>query len=56
MALSCPIPGNPGFYYHAGIVSWGIACNKENVPGVYIDVQKYLPWIQKHMADKGFTL
>ncbi|XP_076346888.1 uncharacterized protein LOC143245020 [Tachypleus tridentatus] len=34
-----------GTYGLAGLVSWGIDCGKPEVPGVYINVQKYLAWI-----------
>ncbi|CAL1298490.1 unnamed protein product [Larinioides sclopetarius] len=35
-------------YALAGMVSWGIDCGTEGVPGVYIKVQKYLDWISKN--------
>jgi Trypsin len=40
--LVCQVAGR---WYVSGLVSWGIGCASE-VPGVYINVFKYIPWIQ----------
>lgn len=32
-------------YTVAGLVSWGIDCGKADVPGVYINLKKYIDWI-----------
>lgn len=34
-----------GSYVLAGIVSWGLSCYENNVPGAYVDVAKFVPWI-----------
>lgn len=35
-----------GERYLVGITSWGVGCANRNYPGVYVNVQRYVPWIQ----------
>ena len=32
-------------YVQVGIISWGIACGKKNIPGIYANVPNALPFI-----------
>ena len=40
----CPMDG--GHFVQAGIVSWGIDCGKNGVPGGYINLSSYVCWIK----------
>lgn len=34
-----------GKWYLAGLVAWGISCGDSNVPGVYMNITNYIPWM-----------
>ncbi|KAA0717241.1 Transmembrane protease serine 13 [Triplophysa tibetana] len=36
-------------WYLTGVTSWGIGCGKQNFPGVYAKVERFLPWIHSRM-------
>ncbi|XP_053694080.1 phenoloxidase-activating factor 2-like isoform X2 [Sabethes cyaneus] len=40
--LVCPLGGQ---FFVVGLVAWGIGCGTSNIPGVYVNVAAYLPWI-----------
>ncbi|XP_011190228.2 phenoloxidase-activating factor 2 [Zeugodacus cucurbitae] len=51
--LSCPDPNNPERYIQAGVVSWGVECGVENVPGVYANVAYLRDWIIGKLVTRG---
>merc|ERR1712215_230754 len=43
--LVCPSQSRPGQYVQAGIVSWGLGCGQDGIPGVYADVDTAMCWV-----------
>ncbi|XP_037083400.1 phenoloxidase-activating factor 2-like [Pollicipes pollicipes] len=54
--LACRDPRDPDRYIQLGVVSWGIGCGTEGVPGVYADVAQQVRWIREQAAAAGLTL
>ncbi|XP_058821228.1 phenoloxidase-activating factor 2-like [Topomyia yanbarensis] len=40
--LVCALGGR---YFVVGLVAWGIGCGTTNIPGVYVNVASFVPWI-----------
>ncbi|XP_055316160.1 phenoloxidase-activating factor 2-like [Sitodiplosis mosellana] len=52
--LNCEIPNNEyGQYYVTGEVAWGIGCF-DPVPGVYVNVPKFRPWVDKIFDERNY--
>ncbi|XP_020279389.1 trypsin I-P1 [Pseudomyrmex gracilis] len=47
-ALVCSVNG--GAYQAVGLVAWGIGCADSGVPGVYVDVSRFFPWITQQLT------
>lgn len=45
--LVCQLNGR---WFVAGLVAWGIGCATTNIPGVYVNIANFLPWIQSAVA------
>ena len=53
--LVCPVPGNEGYFYQAGIVAWGIGCGEANFPGAYTNVAFFADWIAEQIQFNGYN-
>ena len=53
--LVCPIPGNSGYFYQAGIVAFGIGCGMADTPGGYTNVALFYDWIEEQIQYQGYN-
>lgn len=51
--LVCPTMDDSNSYIQVGIVSWGIGCGGD-IPGVYVNVTHFRPWIDREMTILSF--
>ncbi|XP_023311796.1 trypsin-10-like [Anoplophora glabripennis] len=52
--LVCLIPDGKDRFFQAGIVSWGIGCGENDVPGVYANVALFSEWIDDELNVRNF--
>lgn len=46
------VQNNKVVYFQEGIVSYGIGCARQDVPGVYTRVSTFIDWISEKVAQK----
>lgn len=42
-------PESDGYWYQYGVVSWGLGCGNQGVPGVYARVSSFVDWVKMNM-------
>ncbi|CAG9831504.1 unnamed protein product [Diabrotica balteata] len=53
--LMCLLPGQTR-YFVMGVVSWGIGCGTENVPGIYASAIKLKPWVLDELKKRNLKI
>lgn len=46
----CPSKNDPNSLVQVGIVSWGVDCGLEKIPGLYVNVARFRKWIDNEIA------
>lgn len=54
--LVCRTPSNSRKFFQIGIVSWGLGCGLQDVPGVYTDVSVMQSWIRTELGRRNITI
>jgi len=47
------VEGDDTRYTLIGVVSWGIGCARRDIPGVYAEVARFIPWIRENIGTDG---
>lgn len=47
--LLCQAEGKPDKWFVGGIVSWGVKCANPFLPGIYANIPRFIPWIERQL-------
>lgn len=49
------IQSEDGYWFLAGIISWGIGCAEPNMPGVCTRISKFKDWVVQQITNMPIT-